>query len=56
MLDVAFHELSRGGAQNLFARDLRRSMNQGHDILKLIAKSVGTAGLIQGRAAPDAAA
>ena len=56
MLDVAFHELPRGGAQDLFARDLRRGMNQGHDILKLIAKSVSAARLIKGRAAPDAAA
>src|SRR4029453_498125 len=56
MLDVAFDKLSRGGAQNVFACDLRRSMYQGHDILKLVAKSVGTAGLIQSRAAPDAAA
>ena len=40
------HQAKRAESDQRFARDLRRSMNQGHDILKLIAKSVGTAGLI----------
>ena len=48
VLDVAFHELSRGRAQNVVARKLGRSMHEGHDILQLIAKPVSAARLIKG--------
>ena len=48
VLDVAFHKLPRGGAQDMFARDLRRGVHQGHDILQLVAEPIGAARLIKG--------
>jgi hypothetical protein len=33
VLDIAFHELSCSGAQNVIARELGRGMHKGHDIL-----------------------
>src|SRR5262249_14426387 len=55
VLDIAFHELSRGGAQDVLASQMRRSVHETHDILQLISKPIGAARLIKGRPAPDSA-
>ena len=56
VLDITFYELSCGGAQDVVAREFRRRVHKGHDILQLISESVGTARLIKSRAAPNPAA
>src|SRR5438046_3981846 len=56
VLDIAFHELSRGGAQDVVASQVWRSLHESHDILQLVSKPVSAARLIKGRAAPDSAA
>src|SRR5438132_9328861 len=56
VLHVAFAELAAGSAQEMVAGDLRRRPDQRQDILKLIAEAVGTAGLVECRPAPEAAA
>src|SRR5438876_4436104 len=56
VLDIAFHELSRGRAQNVVAREVGRGVHEGHHILQLVAEAVSAARLIKGRATPDAAA
>ena len=53
MLHIAFAELPPGGTQEMRARRCRIGQRDGHAILQLIAKSVGTARLIEGRARPD---
>src|SRR6185436_20554993 len=50
VLDIAFHELACGSAQNVVARERGRRMHKRHDILQLVTESVGTARLIKGRA------
>src|ERR1051325_4422005 len=55
VLDIAFHELACGGAQNVAARKRGRRMHKRHHVLQLVAESVGAARLIKGRAAPDPA-
>ena len=55
MLHVAFDELPRGGAQEMLARDLRLRHAQRHHVLKLIAKAVRAARLVEGRPRPHAA-
>ena len=55
VLDVAFHELAAGGAQEMLARDGALGHRQGHHVLELVAKSVGAAGLIEGGPGPDPA-
>ena len=47
MLKIAFNKLPGGGAQDMFARDGRASGQQGHQILQLIAETIGAAGLIE---------
>jgi hypothetical protein len=39
VLDIAFHELPCGGAQNVLARELGRSMHESHDILQLVSET-----------------
>ena len=56
MLDIAFHELPSGRAQNMVARDIGRGMHEGHHILQLVAEAVSAARLIKRGAAPEAAA
>src|SRR5512132_565072 len=56
MLDIAFHELPCGGAQDVLASQVWRSVHESHDILQLVSKPVSAARLIKGRAAPDSAA
>src|SRR6266508_2029778 len=56
MLNIAFHELTRGRAQDVVTRDVRRGVHEGHDILQLVAETVSAARLIKGRAAPNPAA
>src|SRR5207247_11347374 len=48
-------ELMRGGGQQMLSRDLARRHRQRHDVLELVAESVSAAGLVEGRACPDAA-
>src|SRR6266571_2354770 len=55
MLDITFHELPRGRAQDVVARDIGRGVHEGHDILQLVAEAVSATRLIKGGAAPDAA-
>ena len=55
MLDIAFHELPRGCAQDVVARDVGRGVRESHDILQLVAEAVRTTRLIKGGAAPDTA-
>ena len=43
MQHVAFLKLAPGGAQDLFARELRLRIDQGRDILQLIAEAEGAA-------------
>src|SRR5205809_3550893 len=56
VLDIAFHELSRGRAQDVVPCEVGRGVHEGHHVLQLVAESVSAARLIKGRAAPDAAA
>ncbi len=56
MLDIAFHELSRGRAQDVVARDVGRRVHEGHDILQLVTETVSAARLIKSGAAPETAA
>ena len=43
MLNVTFHKLALGRAQNLVARELRCRVHKGHHILQLVSESVGSA-------------
>src|SRR6186713_57833 len=56
VLDVTLFELMRGSAQNVGAGDVGRCIDEGKTILKLIAESQCSAGLINRRTTPDAAA
>src|SRR5439155_23874736 len=55
VLDIAFHELSRGRAQDVVAREVGRGVHEGHDVLQLVAEAISAARLIKGGAAPNAA-
>ena len=55
MLDIALDELAGGGAQQVVPRCIRFGEGQGHAVLKLVAEAEGAAGLIEGRARPEAA-
>ena len=55
MLHVALDELARRGAQQLLARHLGLRHAERHHILKLVAKAVSAARLIERRTRPDAA-
>ena len=55
VLHVALHELAARGAQQVSARLFGPREGQRHTVLELIAKAVGAAGLVEGRAGPDAA-
>ena len=55
MLDIALNKLPRGRPQQMLARDIGCRHIQSHDILKLIAKPIGPAHLIECRPCPDAA-
>ena len=54
MLDVALGELPRGGPKHVLTREVSPGHREGHHVLKLIAKAVGAAGLIERRPRPDA--
>ena len=56
VLDVALGELSGGRAQQMLARQIGPDSGERHAVLQLVTKAVGAAGLIEGRARPDAAA
>ena len=55
VLHVALGELTSGCAQEVFARQIRPGGRERHAILQLVAKAIGSAGLIEGRAGPNAA-
>ena len=55
MLDVTLPELTGSRSQYVLAALVRSAINQRHHVLKLIPEPVGAAGLIVGRACPDAA-
>src|SRR5436305_15303122 len=55
VLHITFHKLSRSRAQNVVTRNFWRGVHESHDILQLIAKSVGAARLIKRRATPQPA-
>ena len=55
MLNVALGELAGGRAQEVFARQIGPRGGKRHAVLQLVAKAVGAAGLIEGRARPNAA-
>ena len=55
MLHVAFLELMTAREQNLFARNVRKAVDQRHYVLQLIAKTKRAARLIERSAGPDAA-
>src|SRR5437762_12915829 len=56
VLDIAFHELSRGRAQDVVPCEMGCGVNEGHHVLQLVAEAVTAARLIKGRAAPHPAA
>src|SRR3989441_7516363 len=53
VLDVALDELPRGGPKHVLTREVSPGHREGHHVLKLIAKAVGAAGLIERRPRPD---
>ena len=55
MLDVAFGKLSACGTNQVLASDRGLRRGQRHYVLQLIAKAISTAGLVEGRAGPNAA-
>ena len=55
VLHVALGELSGGRAQQVFARQVGPDSGERHAILQLVTKAIGSAGLIEGRAGPNAA-
>ena len=48
-------ELVPGGAQQVLAGQLRSDVQQRQYILELIAKPIGSAGLVEGSSPPDSA-
>src|SRR5438876_5845255 len=55
VLDIAFLELMSRRAKDVFPRNFRLCINEGHYILQLIPKAIRTARLIKSRPGPDAA-
>ena len=55
MLEIALDELPRRCAQDVLARQLGPRHGERHDILKLVAETIGAAGLIESRTRPIAA-
>src|SRR5438132_11297531 len=55
VLDIAFHELSGGRAQDVVAREVGRGVHESHHVLQLVAKAVSATRLIKGRATPHTA-
>ena len=55
MLDVAFDELPGGGAQDVRARQVGLGDRERHDVLELVAETVGAARLVECRTRPVAA-
>src|SRR5207253_5615366 len=55
VLDVTFHELPRGRAQDMLASQVWRGVHEGHHVLQLITEPVSATRLIKRRAAPDSA-
>src|SRR5207249_975799 len=55
VLHITFYKLSRSRAQNVVARNFRRGVHESHDILQLIAESIGATRLIKSRATPKPA-
>ncbi len=55
MLDIAFGKLPGRRAQQVLARGRRPGEGERHGVLQLIAKAIGAARLVEGRARPDAA-
>ena len=52
VLDIAFHELARGRAQDLVANDPGRGVHEGHDILQLVTESSRRRSTDKGRSVP----
>src|SRR5438045_758812 len=55
MLNIPFVELMRGSAQDMLAGEGGLGKDEGHDILKLVAKAISTSRLIESGTSPDAA-
>ncbi len=55
VLHVPFAKLTRRGAQQVLAEQLRLGMHQGHRVLQLVAEAERAARLIESRAGPHAA-
>ena len=55
MLDVAFFELAGRAEQQVLAHQVGLGVDEGHDVLQLIAEAEGAAGLVEAAARPDAA-
>ena len=55
MLHISLAELPSTGTQQMFTRQVRSDDRERHAVLKLIAKAVCAAGLIESTARPDAA-
>ena len=53
MLDIAFDELSRSGAQQMLAGQRGPRRGERHAILQLIAEAIGAAGLIESGTRPE---
>ena len=49
MLHIAFDELPRGGAQEMFARSAGLDIVERHHVLKLVAKAIRAARLVKRR-------
>jgi len=54
VLDISLDELPGGGPEHVLAREVWARHRERHSVLKLIAKAVGAAGLVEGRSRPDA--
>jgi len=52
VLNVALAELTACGAQQMLPRQAGRPIEQGHDILKLVAETESASGLVEARTAP----
>ena len=55
MLDVAFHELASRAAKQMLAHERGLGVDERHDVLQLIAKAEGAAGLVVAASCPQAA-
>eukprot|EP00825_Cyclidium_porcatum_P015593 TRINITY_DN18937_c0_g2_i1.p2 TRINITY_DN18937_c0_g2~~TRINITY_DN18937_c0_g2_i1.p2 ORF type:complete len:499 (+),score=45.42 TRINITY_DN18937_c0_g2_i1:295-1791(+) len=55
MLHIALAELARGGAEKMLAGQGGGGVRQSHDVLQLVAKSIGPAGLVEPAPAPEPA-